>query len=90
MGRGVTDQSAELYMLNHQNIFAQVAEASRRRAVSQSFSPAINWFDWRQNITCARSRKKLPPARQPGNNKILAGAAVGSGYNHDRRFNSLS
>ena len=33
-----------LYMLNHQNIFAQVNDGSRRRAVSQTFSPATSWF----------------------------------------------
>ena len=38
---------------------------SRRRAVSQTFSPATSWFDCRQNITCARSRKYQPLPTMP-------------------------
>ena len=39
MGRGVTLQSALLYMLYHQKSLAQVTRGSRRRALSQTFSP---------------------------------------------------
>src|SRR6266576_3887877 len=71
MGLGVTDQSAELYMLNHQNIFAHVTDGSRRRAVSHTFSPAISWFDCLQNITCERSRKYHPLPTTPCSRGIL-------------------
>src|SRR2546423_9637402 len=52
-------------MLYHQNICAQVAAESRCRAASHTLSPATSWFDCRQNITCARSRKYQPFPTMP-------------------------
>ena len=45
MGRGVTLTSAEEYMLNHQNRFAQVKDGSSARAMSQIFGPSTRRFD---------------------------------------------
>src|SRR5215471_21298576 len=58
-------------MLNHQNICAHVACGSRRRAVSQTFSPPMSAFDWRQNITCAMSRKYHPLPTTPCSRGIV-------------------
>src|SRR5690606_5781037 len=65
IGRGVALQSAEEYMLYHQNILAQVKSGSRRLPASQIFSPAIRRFDWRHSQTSARSRKYQPLATAP-------------------------
>src|SRR3954451_14472830 len=60
IGRGVTAMSADEYMLYHQKSFAQVNDASRLRAASQSFSPSTRRFDWRHSQISERSRKYQP------------------------------
>src|SRR5438309_2308090 len=65
VGRGVTLQSALEYMLYHQKSFAQVSPGRRRRAVSQTFSPATSRFDWRQSHASPRSRKYQPLPTMP-------------------------
>src|SRR5690348_10131898 len=65
IGRGVTERSAEEYILYHQKSFATVKLASRRLAASHSFSPCTSAFDWRQSHTCARSLKYQPLPTMP-------------------------
>ena len=60
MGRGVTDISADAYMLYHQKSLAQEKEGSRSRAGSQIFSPETNRLDCRQNQTSDKSLKYQP------------------------------
>src|SRR4051812_12021909 len=52
--------SADENMLYHQKNFAQVNDASRLRAASQSFSPSTRRFDWRHSQISERSRKYQP------------------------------
>ena len=65
IGRGVTEKSAVEYMLYHQNMFAQVSDGSRLRAVSQTFSPETKRFDCFQNWTSAASRLYQPLPTMP-------------------------
>ena len=52
-------------MLCHQKSLAQVTRGSRRRAVSQTFSPETRRLDCRQNQTSDRSRKYQPFPTMP-------------------------
>src|SRR6476619_5413241 len=65
IGRGVTEISADEYMLYHQKSLAHVNAGSSRFAASHSFSRWIRWFDWRHSHTSARSRKYQPLATMP-------------------------
>src|SRR5690349_881083 len=65
IGRGVTDHCALEYMLYHQNSLAQVNAGSRRRPLSQTFSPATSRFDCRHSQTSDKSRKYPPLATMP-------------------------
>ena len=56
IGRGVTDQSAVLYMLYQKNSLAVVKSGSMRRPASHTFSPWTRWFDCSQNRISAVSR----------------------------------
>src|SRR5687767_13282267 len=65
MGRGVTENSAEEYMLYHQKSWAVLSPGRARRAVSQTCSALTRRFDCRQNKTSERSRKYQPFATMP-------------------------
>ena len=65
------ERSAVEYMLYHQKIFAQRSPGRVRCAVSQTFSPLIRWFDWRQSQTSERSRKYQPFATMPCSRGIV-------------------
>src|SRR5262245_51969062 len=65
IGRGVTAQSTDEYMLNHQQTLAQVKAGSRARARSQILGAWTRRLDWRQNFTSSSSRKYQPLATMP-------------------------
>src|SRR5262245_48706945 len=65
IGRGVTAQSTDEYMLYHQHTLAQVKLASLALAFSQSFGCCTRRLDWRQNFTSRSSRKYHPLATIP-------------------------
>src|SRR5919202_5468575 len=50
IGRGVTAQSTDEYMLNHQHTLAQVKSGSRVLADSHTLAPWTKRLDWRQNL----------------------------------------
>ena len=52
-------------MLYHQNMLAQVNEASRRFAASQIFSPSTRRLDCRHSITSIWSRNSQPLPTMP-------------------------